>query len=165
MPAQFASEEEFERIDGYGNNAKGSMIFSLIIPFCFMLFMSVSMNRVWGLYNMLQLESNFIMIGGLLIPANTYLVLEITHGISNFKLFADPTVTHWIKNGVFGGSAAATDSVFAQGTLILGIIFVIALLLLILLIDRMATRSGWTTVENAIARLKEKIMWSSVFRG
>ena len=53
VPPQAKSEEDFLSIQAMGSSASGSMIFTLIVPFCFMLFMSFSMNRVWALYNML----------------------------------------------------------------------------------------------------------------
>ena len=43
-----------------GSSASSSMLLTLIIPFCFMLFMSASMDRVWSFYNMLQLSTNIM---------------------------------------------------------------------------------------------------------
>ena len=42
-----------------GDYTKNSMILTLIIPFAFMVFMSVSMDSVWSMYLMMQLVSNF----------------------------------------------------------------------------------------------------------
>mmetsp|Transcript_2427 Transcript_2427/g.3710 ORF Transcript_2427/g.3710 Transcript_2427/m.3710 type:complete len:159 (-) Transcript_2427:1666-2142(-) len=53
VPQQAGSEEDFEEITSMGSSTQSSMLLTLIIPFAFMVFMSVSMNRVWGLYNML----------------------------------------------------------------------------------------------------------------
>ena len=53
LPKQSKSDADFKNIQNMGNSAKGSMLLTLIVPLCFTLFMSVSMNRVWGLYNML----------------------------------------------------------------------------------------------------------------
>ena len=41
-----------------GDYTKNSMILTLIIPFAFMVFMSVSMDSVWSMYLMMQLVSN-----------------------------------------------------------------------------------------------------------
>ena len=53
IPSQAESEEEYRSLSKMGGQAQNSMIFTLIVPFCFMVFMSVSMNRVWSLYLML----------------------------------------------------------------------------------------------------------------
>ena len=53
VPSQARSQEEFETMSSIGAQAENSMMFTLIVPFCFMVFMSVSMNRVWSLYLML----------------------------------------------------------------------------------------------------------------
>lgn len=58
VPKQMASEEDYEIVSGLGSGAENGMIFTLVVPFLFMIFMSVSMNRVWALYNMLQLLIN-----------------------------------------------------------------------------------------------------------
>jgi len=58
VPSQASSEAELKAVEQIGEQAEASMIFTLIVPFCFMLFMSCSMDRVWGLYNMLQVQSN-----------------------------------------------------------------------------------------------------------
>ena len=53
VPKQMASEEDYEIVWGLGSGAENGMIFTLVVPFLFMIIMSVSMNRVWALYNML----------------------------------------------------------------------------------------------------------------
>lgn len=53
LPSLARSEEEFETLESIGSQAESSMLITLIVPFCFMVFMSVSMNRVWSLYLML----------------------------------------------------------------------------------------------------------------
>ena len=53
VPFQLGSQEEFKSIVSLGNSAFNGLLISLIIPFCFMIFMSVSMNKVWSLYNLL----------------------------------------------------------------------------------------------------------------
>jgi hypothetical protein len=58
VPKQMASEEDYETVSGLGSGAENGMIFTLVVPFLFMIVMSVSMNRVWALYNMLQLLIN-----------------------------------------------------------------------------------------------------------
>ena len=46
-------QEDSDSIMSLGESTKNSMIFTLIIPFAFMVFMSFSMDRVWSMYNML----------------------------------------------------------------------------------------------------------------
>ena len=72
IPTQAASEDDFKAVQSLGDSASGSMLFTLLVPFGFMLFMSMSMNRVWGMYNMVQLIANITNFKALLIPANSY---------------------------------------------------------------------------------------------
>jgi len=57
-----------------------------------MVFMSVSMGRVWSLYLMLQVTSNINNLERLLIPANAQYVLIIMQNVSNFNILKDPFV-------------------------------------------------------------------------
>ena len=84
-----------------GNSAKGSMLLTLIVPLCFTLFMSVSMDRVWGLYNMLQIECNLLNFHFMKMPANAHYLLSVLNGISSFKLMSEPIVKDFLKNHVF----------------------------------------------------------------
>ena len=52
LPSMTSSEDS-DTIMSLGEQTKNSMIFTLIIPFGFMVFMSFSMDRVWSMYNML----------------------------------------------------------------------------------------------------------------
>ena len=54
--------DEVNQLMSLGESSKNSMILTLVIPFIFMVFMSVSMNRVWSLYLMLQIISNLMNI-------------------------------------------------------------------------------------------------------
>ena len=86
VPPQAKSEEDFIQIQAMGSSASGSMIFTLIVPFCFMLFMSFSMNRVWALYNMLQLLSNFNNYLTMTIPANAYFIVNVMMNVTFFSI-------------------------------------------------------------------------------
>ena len=62
VPFMASSKEDAQSIDSIGNSAQNSMILTLVIPFVFMCFMSMSMKRVWLLYNMLQILGNTVNI-------------------------------------------------------------------------------------------------------
>ena len=68
-----------------GDYASNSMLFTLIIPFAFMLFMSVSMNSVWSMYLMMQIVSNLMHIF-INRPGNAEYLLFIGENISYFKI-------------------------------------------------------------------------------
>ena len=53
MPSLAKSDEEAAMIMNIGSSTKDSMMLTLVIPFIFMIFMTLSMNRVWSLYLML----------------------------------------------------------------------------------------------------------------
>ena len=53
LPSMSKDDKEANTLLNVGESTKNSMLLTLIIPFVFMLFMSVSMDRVWSLYLML----------------------------------------------------------------------------------------------------------------
>jgi hypothetical protein len=57
-----------------------------------MLFMSMSMEKVWSFYLMLQVISNLINYDTLVIPANAQYVMLMCKNISNFNLMKEENV-------------------------------------------------------------------------
>ena len=92
IPALAASEEDYQEILSMRDSASKSMLLTLVVPLCFMVFMSVSMERVWAVYNMLQLAVNINNYPDLKVPANTMFFFEIVQGITNFSIFEDKNV-------------------------------------------------------------------------
>ena len=45
-----------------GEYSKNSMFLTLIIPFCFLIFLSASMDSVWSMYLMLQIVCNMMFM-------------------------------------------------------------------------------------------------------
>ena len=78
------------------------MIFTLVLPFAFMLLMSVSMNRVWALYNMLQLLINLSNYERVIVPANIEFLLNTISNIVNFSILEQQEVKLWLEQHVFG---------------------------------------------------------------
>ena len=68
-----------------GESSKNSMILTLVVPFLFMVFMSVSMDRVWSLYLMLQIISNLMNLK-LQRPGNAEYIMFVSEKISYFKV-------------------------------------------------------------------------------
>ena len=52
MPSMLNTNDA-DRLMSIGESTKNSMMFTLAIPFIFMVFMSISMNKVWSMYLML----------------------------------------------------------------------------------------------------------------
>jgi hypothetical protein len=84
-----------------GTGASSSMLVTLIIPFCFMVFMSASMNRVWAMYNMMQILSNFLNYLTLSIPANADFILNVVKNISFFSMLSEENVQNFLETKVF----------------------------------------------------------------
>lgn len=55
-------KEDVQPMMKLGDFSKNSMVFTLVIPFAFMVFMSVSMDSVWSMYLMMQIVSNLMHI-------------------------------------------------------------------------------------------------------
>lgn len=101
IPQQFTSEEEKQAVQQVAGAAESSMIFSLVVPLLFMVFMSVSINRVWGMYNSLQLLSNFSSYDSLLIPPASFELLQVLKNVSYFNLLQNEQVQLFLRAHVF----------------------------------------------------------------
>ena len=134
------------------------MIISLVIPFGFMLFMSVSMNRVWGLYNFLQVISNLRNYRRLMIPAASDFLLVMVESVSNFSFLKEQNVQVWLKEYVFGKSKKLQQILTGDGVMMLTLIVSLPLIgALLFLLHKFKNSSH-------LQKLKAKLMWSSVLR-
>ena len=88
IPSLAKSNEEAQQLLSLGNGVKDQMLLTLVIPFAFMLFMSVSMDRVWSLYLMLQVSSNLMNIN-IKRPGNAEYIMFIGKNISFFKVMEE----------------------------------------------------------------------------
>ena len=84
-----------------GNSAAGGLLVSFIIPFLFMLFARVSMDRVWALYYMLQMMTNLSNYMSLLTPSNSFYILTIIKNVVCFRLMRNETVQRIAKQYIF----------------------------------------------------------------
>ena len=94
-----------------GDYTKNLMVFTLIIPFAFMLLMSVSMDSVWSMYLMMQIVSNIINIP-INRPSNAEYILFIGENISYFKITEEKNLQQWIKINVLDGVQVLEDILF-----------------------------------------------------
>ena len=63
------------------------MEYSVIVPLVLQLFVSMSMNLIWGLFNTLQLITNIQNLSELIItPAEVTMLLEMVDVTVNFKI-------------------------------------------------------------------------------
>ena len=92
VPPQFLSIEDANLIGKFGNSAKNGLLITFIIPFIFMLFAKVSLDRVWAMYYTLQLMTNFLNYVKLLLPANAVMILNIIDNVVCFRLFKNKDV-------------------------------------------------------------------------
>lgn len=123
--------EDAGMIMSLGEGVKDSMLFTLVVPFCFMLFMSVSMDRVWSMYLMLQLTSNLMNLSCIQRPGNVEYLLFMGQKISDFKVASEPNIQHWLKFYVFKNVQWLQDILMGQGTFLLSLEIFILILALI----------------------------------
>ena len=87
-----SNEEDYQFVSSIDTGAENGMIFTLVLPFAFMVLMSVSMNRVWALYNVLQLLINLSNYERVIVPANTEFLLSTISNIVNFSILEQQNV-------------------------------------------------------------------------
>lgn len=73
------------------------LLLSLFFPMMLMFCMNLGMGRVWSLYFMLQLVSNFENFREIKFPANVSYFIGLMDEISNFKISAIGGVKKFMK--------------------------------------------------------------------
>jgi hypothetical protein len=134
------------------------MLVTLFVPFVFMVFMSMSMNRVWALYNMFQLLINLIDYRKMSIPGNLSFVLELIKGMVYFSILDEPHVQVFLTNHVFRKMHTLQKILVGQG------IFVTSLIFLAVAIAVVVVGLKVKALHTIFIKIKHKIMFSSVFR-
>jgi hypothetical protein len=134
------------------------MLVTLVIPFICMVFMSLSMKRVWALYNMIQLLVNLNEYKKLTIPGNLGYVLRVLAETVNFSILDQEPVQIFLKKHVFKKTQAIQKILVGQGAFITGLIFISFAILIVKLGQRIKM------AEVVFTKLKNKLMFSSIFR-
>jgi hypothetical protein len=92
VPTQVASEEEYQQMQSLVSNSMSTMLVTFAIPFGFMMLMKFSLNKIWSLYNMLQLLVNVKNYVPLVVPGNLGMVLDLMENTVYFSPLDDPMV-------------------------------------------------------------------------
>ena len=103
VPRQMGSLEEFNTVKSMGDNASLFLLFSLIIPIAFKLFLNIGIifDLVWDLFNMLQLVANIKnfttvsngnLSGRLVVPPCLTVMFQAIDFTVNFKPFENKFV-------------------------------------------------------------------------
>lgn len=120
--------------------------------------MSMSMNRVWGMYNMIQLISNITNLKQLMIPANSHQFLMVLKNVAFFNMLKQIDVQLWLKENIFKNMSGLQELITGQGTIFFAMIGISLSLIVILILNKYCKN------KPIVDKLKNKIMWSSVFR-
>ena len=92
IPTQMASEEEYQQMLSLVSDSMTTMLVTFAIPFAFMMLMKFSLNKIWSLYNMLQLLVNVKNYVPLVVPGNLSMVLDLIENTVYFSPLDDPMV-------------------------------------------------------------------------
>ena len=74
------------------STSMSTMLVTFAIPFGFMMLMKFSLNKIWSLYNMLQLLVNVKNYVPLVLPGNLRMVLDLIENTVYFSPLDDPMV-------------------------------------------------------------------------
>ena len=157
MPSML-DPSDTDQLLSLGESSKNSMLLTLVIPFAFMVFMSVSMNRVWSMYLMLQITSNLIHLN-LQLPGNAEYITFMTEQISYFKVTEEKNVQYWLKLYVFGNVEWLQQALLGQGTFVLTIEVIVLVVVIIALVEKAKRFPSLTEM------IKRKVFWNSIIRG
>jgi len=94
----------------------------------------------------------------LLIPASSSYILFILGNVSNFSIMKEKNVQNWLKDHIFGQAEALQEFLFGQGTFMLALYVFIPLLIALGVLMKLKNNSA------LVQKIRNKVMWSSVFR-
>jgi len=98
IPGQMVSEEEFASKQGMVQSAQSTMEYTVIVPLVLQLFVSMSMNLIWGLFNTLQLITNIKNLSELIkTPAAVTMLIEMVDVTVNFKIMEQAFVKKFMQ--------------------------------------------------------------------
>ena len=84
------------RIDDIGDSASSTMILTLVIPFVLMILKFISMERVWSLYNMLQVQANNYHLKHMYYTATIQHALNTIKNVSFLAITKNPVVARYL---------------------------------------------------------------------
>lgn len=144
-----------------GNSAAGGLLVSFIIPFLFMLFARVSMDRVWALYYMLQMMTNLSNYIKLLTPSNSYYILIMIKNVVCFRLMKNETVQRLATKYIFKTKWALVvkDLVMDQGADVTNQVIFFTVLTLVLIGQKFKYSRDYCTEQ------RQTMVWNGWLRG
>ena len=119
-----------------------------------MMFFNIGMGRVWSLYFMLQLVTNFENYEKLIPAPSTKEFLQFLEEISNFKISEIKQVYHFFSYD----NNKSQNLIFAQNEMIFSLICFSTILAL-----TWGVRKNWNT-GGSIKHFKRLMVWSPFFR-
>ena len=135
-----------------------TMLVTFALPFVFMIVMKFGLNRVWSLYNMLQLLVNLKNYTRLVVPANLVTILDLIQDVVYFSPLDDPVIQKYLKDHVFGRLENLQAFLVGNGMFVTTLIFTpIAIGIIILGTKVKPLRNMFLFANNAM-------MWSSLIR-
>ena len=155
---QARTKEDYVQIKSLTTGSSNSVIASLIIPFAFMVFLSISMNRAWSLYLMLQVVSNINRFEILIIPATAKPIILMMEWITNFKIMENETVQKFMKKYVFKNLSQIQEYVTDQGTVFIAMIICGFALFTVLIVQKCKIKL------EIKQKIKNLVMWTPIFR-
>lgn len=101
-----------------------------------MVFMSLSMNKVWSTYNMLQIIGNYLNFKMLHFTAASKNIVFICKNISFFNLLKNDHIQIWLKENIIGNIKFLKEILFNQGMALVGVIVIIFVMVVIVILRR-----------------------------
>ena len=135
------------------------MVVSFVIPFIVMVFASISIDKVWGLYNMLQVVSLCFTFKLALIPSNAMFVLQLFYSIANFSLGSNQIVRNLLSQHFAPVLSVITD--LGEATLV---IIILCSIVLIVSVLPFIFRFKKTCLIKLRERIYKKLVFNSFLR-
>jgi len=93
-----------------------------------------------------------------LIPAPSGYILFVLGNVSNFSVLKEQNVQNWLKDYVFGAAEQVQTFLFGQGTFMLALYVFTPSIIVLAILMKVKKNS------KIVTKIKNKVMWSSVFR-
>jgi hypothetical protein len=93
-----------------------------------------------------------------MIPANSHQFLMVLKNVAFFNMLKQIDVQLWLKENIFKNMSGLQELITGQGTIFFAMIGISLSLIVIVILNKYCKN------KPIVDKLKNKIMWSSVFR-
>ena len=167
MPTQVMSEKDKENLESAASTVESTFVLGFILSITLAIVLKNVMSQLWNTFNTLQIIIAVTTIP-VALPANIKIVTEVLDQVINFKPVEPKQVQELFMEGLLtlgSDEESAEPTLFAKSFLIIGIMFIGALLItFIILFQKLCLNKCCGCCQKIFRWIKSKLMFSILLR-